>query len=227
MPSASGTPSRAAAASASAPVRRLAASAASPAGEAAGACSAFEGTMSVTVMPGGNAPSVWLNVVVCLPTRIDGVPYTAVGYSMAKMNAGGGMEGVYRTMPEVFAPQLKLVFAQLLRGEQPTHAVPVVERLAGQERLHGREPRAVPEEEADRHRPFPGLRPATLAALLLPILVAGGSSVGMKGGRHIKYSKPTPLANLHLTLLDKAGVHLDSFADSKGKVDELFEPMGI
>ena len=31
----------------------------------------------------------------------------------------------------------------------------------------------------------------------------------------------------HLTLLDKAGVHLDSFADSNGKVDELFEPMGI
>src|SRR6266487_2857650 len=32
----------------------------------------------------------------------------------------------------------------------------------------------------------------------LPILVAGGC--GMKGGRHIKYAQPTPLANLHLTL---------------------------
>jgi hypothetical protein len=61
----------------------------------------------------------------------------------------------------------------------------------------------------------------------LPILVAGGTSVGMKGGRHIKYEKPVPLANLHLTLLDKVGVHLDSLADSKGKVDELFEPLGI
>jgi hypothetical protein len=61
----------------------------------------------------------------------------------------------------------------------------------------------------------------------LPILVAGGAAGGMKGGRHIKYDKPTPLANLHLTLLDKVGVHLDSFADSKGKVDELFEPLGI
>jgi hypothetical protein len=61
----------------------------------------------------------------------------------------------------------------------------------------------------------------------LPILVAGGSATGMKGNRHIKYAKPTPLANLHLTLLDKAGVHLDSFADSKGKVDELFEPLSI
>jgi hypothetical protein len=61
----------------------------------------------------------------------------------------------------------------------------------------------------------------------LPILVAGGAAGGMKGGRHIKYAKPTPLANLHLTLLDKVGVRLDKFADSNGKVDELFEPMGI
>jgi hypothetical protein len=61
----------------------------------------------------------------------------------------------------------------------------------------------------------------------LPILVAGGAATGMKGGRHIKYAKPTPLANLHLTLLDKVGVRLDKFADSSGKVDELFEPLGI
>jgi hypothetical protein len=61
----------------------------------------------------------------------------------------------------------------------------------------------------------------------LPILVAGGAAGGMKGGRHIKYREPTPLANLHLTLLDKVGVHLDSFADSRGKVDELFEPLSI
>ncbi len=61
----------------------------------------------------------------------------------------------------------------------------------------------------------------------LPILVAGGAAGGMKGGRHIKYAKPTPLANLHLTLLDKVGVRLDSFADSTGKVDELFEPLTL
>ena len=36
-----------------------------------------------------------------------------------------------------------------------------------------------------------------------------------------------PTANLHLTLLDKVGVRLDSFADSKGKVDELFEPLSV
>jgi len=61
----------------------------------------------------------------------------------------------------------------------------------------------------------------------LPILIAGGSATGMKGNRHIKYSKPTPLANLHLTLLDKVGVKLDSFGDSAGKIPELMEPISL
>ncbi|MBM3833459.1 MAG: DUF1552 domain-containing protein [Verrucomicrobia bacterium] len=61
----------------------------------------------------------------------------------------------------------------------------------------------------------------------LPIIVAGGAAGGMKGGRHIKYDKPKPLANLHLTLLDKVGVHLDSFADSTGKMDDLVNPLPI
>jgi len=56
----------------------------------------------------------------------------------------------------------------------------------------------------------------------LPILVAGGAAGKMKGGRHIHFAKATPLANLHLTLLNKVGVRLDSFGDSRGKVDELF-----
>lgn len=56
----------------------------------------------------------------------------------------------------------------------------------------------------------------------LPILVAGGAACGLKGGRHIRFAKATPLANLHLTLLDKVGVRLDKFADSSGKVDGLF-----
>lgn len=60
----------------------------------------------------------------------------------------------------------------------------------------------------------------------LPILVAGGAAGGMKGNRHVRYEKPTPLANLHLTLLDKVGVRLDSFADSTGKLDEIF-PLSI
>jgi len=61
----------------------------------------------------------------------------------------------------------------------------------------------------------------------LPIVVAGGAAGGMKGGRHLRFDEPTPLANLHLTLLDRVGVRLDSFGDSDGRVDELFQPLGI
>ncbi len=63
--------------------------------------------------------------------------------------------------------------------------------------------------------------------LNLPVIVAGGAAGRMKGGRHIRFAEPTPLANLHLTLLDKVGVRLDSFADSRGKVEELFEPLPV
>ncbi len=55
----------------------------------------------------------------------------------------------------------------------------------------------------------------------LPILVAGGGAGRLKGGRHVNYAEPTPLANLHLTLLERVGVHMDTFADSQGRVDEL------
>jgi len=61
----------------------------------------------------------------------------------------------------------------------------------------------------------------------LPILVAGGAAGKIKGGLHIKYAEPTPLANLHLTLLDRVGVKLDSFADSKGKIKELVDPLSV
>lgn len=56
----------------------------------------------------------------------------------------------------------------------------------------------------------------------LPVIVAGGAAGNMKGGRHITYDKHTPLANLHLTLLNKAGVDLESFSDSDGNAEELF-----
>jgi hypothetical protein len=61
----------------------------------------------------------------------------------------------------------------------------------------------------------------------LPILVAGGAAGRMQGGRHMKFEKPTPLANLHLTLLEKVGVRIDSFADSQGQVDGLFAPLSM
>jgi hypothetical protein len=59
----------------------------------------------------------------------------------------------------------------------------------------------------------------------LPILIAGGAAGRMRGGRHVRYPQPTPLANLHLTLLDKVGVRLDSFGDSRGRLDDLFAPV--
>lgn len=55
----------------------------------------------------------------------------------------------------------------------------------------------------------------------LPIIVAGGAAGGMKNGRHIEFDEPTPLANLHLSLLEKAGVKLDKFGDSSGTIQEL------
>ncbi len=57
----------------------------------------------------------------------------------------------------------------------------------------------------------------------LPILVAGGAGTGLKGGRHLRYEKGTNLANLHLTLLDRVGIRLDSFMDSSGKIEGLFD----
>ena len=56
----------------------------------------------------------------------------------------------------------------------------------------------------------------------LPMLIAGGAATGLKGGRHIRYEKPAALANLHLTLLNRVGVSMDSFMDSTGKVQDLF-----
>jgi hypothetical protein len=50
----------------------------------------------------------------------------------------------------------------------------------------------------------------------LPIVVVGGSS--SKAGRHIKYPDGTPLANLHLSLLDKMGVPLERLGHSTGRL---------
>jgi hypothetical protein len=52
----------------------------------------------------------------------------------------------------------------------------------------------------------------------LPILLAGGANGQLSGGRHIKYAKGTPLANLHLTLLDKLGAPVDRHGNSTGRV---------
>ena len=52
----------------------------------------------------------------------------------------------------------------------------------------------------------------------LPTLVAGGK---LGGGRHIVYTKNTPVANLHLSLLEMAGVPVDRLGDATGRLDYL------
>ena len=59
----------------------------------------------------------------------------------------------------------------------------------------------------------------------LPILVAGGAAGNMRGGRHVRYKQHTPLSNLHLTLLNKAGIEINRFADSSGDASDLFGPL--
>ena len=54
----------------------------------------------------------------------------------------------------------------------------------------------------------------------IPLLLAGGGAGQLKGGRHVRYPKETPLANLHLTLMDKLGVQRDRIGDSTGKLDD-------
>ena len=55
----------------------------------------------------------------------------------------------------------------------------------------------------------------------LPNLLVGKGAGRLKGGRHIKYPDRTPMTNLLLTLLDKAGVPLDALGDSTGKMADL------
>jgi hypothetical protein len=53
----------------------------------------------------------------------------------------------------------------------------------------------------------------------LPVLVAGKGGGSFKTGRHVRYPKETPLNNLWLALLQRAGVKLPSLGDSSGTLD--------
>jgi hypothetical protein len=55
----------------------------------------------------------------------------------------------------------------------------------------------------------------------LPILLAGGAAGNLKGGRHVKYPEETPMANLLLTILHKAGVEQQSIGDSTSALSEV------
>lgn len=55
-----------------------------------------------------------------------------------------------------------------------------------------------------------------------PNIVVGGGNGKMKlGGQHIVLPERTPIANLHLTLLQKVGVERDRFGDSTGTIAEI------
>ena len=64
--------------------------------------------------------------------------------------------------------------------------------------------------DGDHHTPYD-----------LPVILVGGGSGQMKGGRHIRYAMHTPFMNLGLTLLGKVGVQVDSISDSTGLLTNL------
>lgn len=55
----------------------------------------------------------------------------------------------------------------------------------------------------------------------LPILLAGKGGGSLEPGRHIRYPSGTPLTNLWLSLLDRAGIKVDSLGDSTGLLKGL------
>jgi hypothetical protein len=53
----------------------------------------------------------------------------------------------------------------------------------------------------------------------LPVVLAGGASGQLSGGRHMTYAPHTPMSNLLLTVLDKLGIQADKHGDSTGKLE--------
>jgi len=54
----------------------------------------------------------------------------------------------------------------------------------------------------------------------LPLLLVANNNVGFKGGQHVKFPQRTPMSNLLLTMLDKAGVPYNGqIGDSTGRLD--------
>lgn len=55
----------------------------------------------------------------------------------------------------------------------------------------------------------------------LPAVVLGGGAGKIKGNQHIKFDNPEPLANLLLTLLQRADVPIDQIGDSTGPMEAI------
>jgi hypothetical protein len=60
---------------------------------------------------------------------------------------------------------------------------------------------------SDRHNNYP-----------LPVILVGGGNGKLKGGRHIVPPEKTPIANLHLTVLNKLGIAREKLGDSTGYI---------
>src|SRR5215217_7880585 len=55
----------------------------------------------------------------------------------------------------------------------------------------------------------------------LPNLLLGGGAGRMTGGRHLRYQDHTPMTNLLVSMLDKAGVKQEKLGDSTGTLTDL------
>jgi hypothetical protein len=55
----------------------------------------------------------------------------------------------------------------------------------------------------------------------LPVLLAGGGGGALKGDRHLKLGKKTPICNLYLDMVSRAGTDLKKFGDSSGALGIL------
>jgi hypothetical protein len=55
----------------------------------------------------------------------------------------------------------------------------------------------------------------------LPILLAGRGGGTVRGGRHVQFAAETPVTNLWLSMLTRAGVAVDAIGDSTGALDDL------
>lgn len=55
----------------------------------------------------------------------------------------------------------------------------------------------------------------------LPTTVIGRGGGALRGGQHIHFAERTPLANVHLTLLQRAGIAIDRVGDSTGAIAEM------
>ena len=55
----------------------------------------------------------------------------------------------------------------------------------------------------------------------LPTALVGGGCGQLQGNQHLRYPDRTPLANLHVALLNKAGIAMKNFGDSTGELAEI------